>query len=150
MASIDDVGLLFNWANDPSVRSNSYSNQPIDYDTHVEWFTRRIDSENFLFYIFLNEEKLPIGLVRFEKSSKNKEAIISISIDERHRGNGYSVEMLKQASLDFLQKNDQFKILAYIFKTNEASFNSFKKAGYKFLTETCVNNVPSYILYESK
>ena len=63
--------------------------------------------------VFTNQKNLFIGQIRIEKKTNN-EAIIGISIDSNHRGNGYSKEMLKKSSNYFLSQNPNFVINAYI------------------------------------
>ncbi len=148
-ATIDDVELFFNWANDPLVRSNSYQKEMIVYENHVNWFNNQINSGTNYFYVFLNESNLPVGQVRINKS-KEDQAIIGLMIDAKFRGNGFAKEMITKASDDFLSVNGSFTILAYIFKMNKSSINSFTNANYKFLKEEIVNEIPSFILYKNK
>ena len=149
-ADESDVDLLFNWANEESARKNSYNPVEIKYEDHVNWFSKRIDSENFYLYIFTNAEGINVGQVRIEKSTGVNEAIISISIDREHRGRGYSVEMLKKAFADFISKNKGYIIFAYIFKDNRASYKSFLKAGYGNSKEAEIKGISSYILSYSQ
>lgn len=148
-ATINDVALFFNWANDPLVRSNSYHKELIIYENHVNWFTNQINSDTNYFYVFFDESNLPVGQVRINKSGEDQ-AIIGLMIDAKFRGNGFAKEMITKASDDFLSVNSSFTILAYIFKINKSSINSFIKANYKLLKEEVVNKIPSFILYKNK
>jgi RimJ/RimL family protein N-acetyltransferase len=142
-----DINLLFEWANDETARKNSYNSNRISYEDHVNWFNKRINSEDFSCYIFLSEGKLPVGQVRIEKTVTKKEAVISILVDKEYRGKGLSSIMLHLATSDFLTKNQGYKIVAYIFKNNRASYRSFQNAGYKSFEEVILKGVPSYVLY---
>src|SRR5688572_21756016 len=146
MATEEDVNLLFQWANDKVARENSYNQAPIEFEKHVRWFTEKVNSPACSIYIFTNEQNVPIGQVRFEKDIDKREAIIGIVVDADERGKGYSSEMLKKASADFLGTNSGYKILAYILKQNQPSYNSFIKAGYKLLREDIIKSFPSFIL----
>lgn len=148
-ANIDDVELFFNWANDNLVRNNSYQKEKIIYKDHVEWFNNQVKSDDNCFYVFLNEFNIPIGQVRISKSENNK-AIIGLMVDAEFRGKGFAKEMIEKASEDFLSHNYTFTILAYIFKINKSSFKSFTNAGYKFLKEEIIKEIPSFILYKNK
>ena len=116
LATEDDVDLLFLWINDVDARANSYHKETVDYDKHVEWFTKRLHSPNFTFLIFFNDSN-PVGQVRFELTAPY-EAVISIIVDKAHRGMGYASSIIAQASDFFLQKNQGCKITAYTFKAN--------------------------------
>ena len=147
-AEKDDVDLYFGWANDESTRNNSYNKENISYESHVEWFLRKVQSEQSSMYVYMTEDGSPVGQVRIDKDSVagGNNAIIGISVDAMNRGKGYSTQMLEMASGDFLRRNPGFHITAYIFVTNHASYKSFLKAGYKLVEEKNINNIPSYIL----
>ena len=36
--NLNDVELIFKWANDPDVRNNSFNTNQIVWDEHVKWF----------------------------------------------------------------------------------------------------------------
>jgi len=148
LANYNDAELFFRWANDSSARENSYQKAPISYNDHITWFKKKMSFCAESFYIFQNMEGIPIGQVRIETSGA-KEATISISIDINYRKQGYAVEMIIKASESFLLKHKDFEIHAYILKTNESSYHCFLKAGFKFLKEEIIKNIPSYILYKA-
>jgi RimJ/RimL family protein N-acetyltransferase len=148
-ASIEDVKLFFNWANDTLVRSNSYQKETITYKDHVKWFDNQVKNDDIFFYVFLNEFNIPIGQVRINKSGDNK-AVIGLMVGAEFRGKGFAKEMIQKASEDFLTLNHTFTILAYIFKTNKSSLKSFTNAGYELLNEEIIKKVPSFILYKNK
>jgi spore coat polysaccharide biosynthesis protein SpsF len=143
-ATQQDVDLYFNWANDEVVRKNSYNQQLVPYQNHVEWFKRKLNQPQCHFYLFLNQDNLPVGQVRIDKPEN--EVVIGISIDANHRGKGYASEMLIQATNHYLQKHPQATIYAYIKKENVASFNSFVKAGFENDTSVIENDVESFRL----
>ena len=150
MAGKKDIDLLFKWSNDKAVRDNSYSRQAIEYNSHVEWFNKKINSNSCVIYIFLDKFSIPVGQVRIEKDMITKEGTIGIIVESHNRGKGYSSIMLEKASADFLNLNSNFIILAYVMKKNKISYKSFIKAGYKLLREEVYKNIPSYILYKNK
>ncbi len=143
-AQESDVDLYYEWANDESVRSNSYNQSKIDYDSHVNWFLRKLNDKNCFFYLFFNEKNEAVGQVRVEK--KENETIIGISIDSNHRGNSFSTEMLKKSCNDYLEKHPFDKITAYIKIENTASLKSFQNAGYKDLEEVNLEGSNSFKL----
>lgn len=146
LATEGDVDLFFLWINDEQARANSYNKESVDYDKHVQWFTKRIHSSNFTFLIFFSDLN-PVGQVRFELMAPS-EAVISVMVDKAHRGMGHASNMIALASDFFLQKNQGCKITAYTFKANQASFRSFQNAGYIFSEEKEIKNIPSCIFYK--
>jgi UDP-2,4-diacetamido-2,4,6-trideoxy-beta-L-altropyranose hydrolase len=146
-ANENDAELLYRWANDRVARENAYSPAKIPFENHLEWFRKRVHSKDFSFYVFINDIDETVGLVRFETKQARNEAIISIFVDEMYRGKGLSSLMLQLATSDFLLKNAEITIFAFIFKTNQASYRSFLKAGFILKSEENIKGIPSYILF---
>ncbi len=141
-ATLSDADLYYKWANDSIVRQNSFNTSEISYEQHINWFTNKLNSTDCFFYLFLNEENMPVGQVRIDKS--NNEIIIGISIDENHRGKGLGLQLLNQASNDYLHKFPKSEIIAYIKEENIASINQFSKAGFVKTENVMVSECKSY------
>ena len=139
-----DTDLYFNWANDETVRSNSYNQEPIVYENHVKWFHSKLKSEECFFYLLLSQENKPAGQVRIDKSGD--EVIIGISVDKDFRGYSLGAKMLIMACDDYLKKQPHATIVAYIKKENTASLNIFVKAGFTDIMEVTEHNSESYKL----
>lgn len=142
-ATENDVELYYNWANDPTVRSNSYSSESIPYENHVSWFKSKLKDENCSMFLFQNHDKQPVGQVRIQKTDEIS-AIIGISTDENHRGKGYAAKMIALASDAFLVKNHEICISAYIKLDNPASSKAFEKAGFSMLEMLKYEGVDSF------
>lgn len=130
-ANSKDVDVYYKWANDSTVREQSYNSQPIDYKLHVKWFQTKIYDENCCMIIFYDKYNEAVGQVRIEKNDLNN-AIIGISIDSSKRGKGYATKMLKMATDFFLNSNSLIIIHAYIKESNVASKKIFERAGFQF------------------
>lgn len=143
-----DLDLYFDWANDSDTRNNSFDSQTIDYQTHTNWFLRKIVDKNTLLLVFENEEQTPVGQVRIEQ--KSNENIIGISIDKNFRGLGLAVPMLEDSCKIFFEEFDEKLIHAYIKKSNLASVKSFKKADFQEEKELLIGNELSYLLVKNK
>lgn len=126
-----DTQLYFDWANDSSVREQSFNSSVIDFENHKKWFESKLEDESCLLLVFQNEEKLNVGQIRIQKEN-GKEALIGISIAANHRGKGFAKEMLQIASDYFLASNSKFLINAFIKETNLSSKHAFEKAGFEF------------------
>ena len=131
-ATIDDLGLYFNWANDDDVREQSFNTSKIEFEDHKGWFENRIKDRDCFMLILENDNNLPIGQVRFQNHRQNHKSVISISIDKKYRGLGYAPKMLEQACDLFFQTFPGFTIEAYIKETNKASVNSFVNTGFQY------------------
>ncbi len=130
-ATIDDCEQYYDWANDIAVREQSFKSHFIDFDSHVKWFAAKIDDPLFTFLLFSNENYEKIGQVRFQREEDNI-AVIGVSIGNEQRGKGYASIILKMASDFFLNENPSYNVKAYIKNTNQASIQSFSKAGFIF------------------
>lgn len=131
----EDVDIIFSWANDPLTRSQSFSSEPIKYESHVEWFNKKISDNKCLFLMGIDDENEPVGSVRLDLMEKendtalcnviedkadgkgnrsdNKDVyrfLISYQISPKKRGRGYGNEIIKSITekkllADFLGKN---------------------------------------------
>lgn len=143
-AKLSDLDLYFSWTNDPATRSNSFNTQEVNYQEHTDWFSRKVEDKKALLLVFENEENIPVGQIRIEQ--KTEENIIGISIDKNFRGLGLAVPMLTTACEVFFTEFQAKNIHAYIKKTNLASLNSFRKAGFEIINELIISNESSYLL----
>ena len=131
-AKIDDIKLYYSWANDESVRKQSFNSKKIDFNEHKKWFESKIQDENCLMLIFIDSECIEVGQVRIQKEDKMV-AIIGISIAKNQRGKGLAKEMLIKACDFFLKSNSEYSINAYIKETNLSSKYAFENAGFIFV-----------------
>ncbi len=125
----EDRGLLWEWANDPSVRGVSFSSEPILWEQHLKWFQSKLNDPDCAFYIALNEEDTPVGQVRYDV--KDSRAIVSISLGSRFRGKGYGNEIIGLSSRKLFKALDARSIHSYVKAGNEASIKMFLEAGFK-------------------
>lgn len=145
-ANENDVELYFKWTNDVLVRNNSFNLSAVEYDNHVKWFKSKLSSPDCYFYLFLNNENKAVGQVRIDKN-KN-ETVIGISIDENFRGKSLGTEMLRIATHEYFKKYPSSIIVAYIKTENNASYNSFLKAGFSNEEIVIEQGYKSYKLYK--
>ena len=147
-AARKDCRLIWRWANDPDVRAVSFSPEPIVYEQHVKWFEAKLNDPNCCFYIAENSRRAAVGQIRFDL--KEKEALMSISLDRKFRGKGHGAGIIELAVRTFLASSDAKTIHAYIKKVNTASLTAFKKAEFSPQTSVLVNNQPAHHLLLSR
>ena len=99
-ATMEDMDLLLEWANDPVTRANSFSTDPIPYENHVRWFTKLLANPHSRQFILMVDEK-PCGQCRADITDGIAEIDCSIAPGERRHGYGdlmfnLLVERLKQ------------------------------------------------------
>jgi UDP-2,4-diacetamido-2,4,6-trideoxy-beta-L-altropyranose hydrolase len=128
-ASLDDIILYYNWANDPEVRKNAINMADISWETHSAWFSDKLEAVNSRLFV-LEVLGLPIGQIRFDKNGN--EAYIDYSLDSIVRGRGWGTKLVKLGS-DLIQQNEVIKLFAEVKDRNNASSAVFLRVGF---TET--------------
>lgn len=123
-----DAELVFNWSKDPLVRAQSFNTEPIVWENHVNWFAKKLSSNDDMLLIVTVDE-VPAGFVRFENIVEK--CTIGILVAADFRGRGLAAEIIRKAS-DLFFKAHKKAVYAYIKTANTASIKSFEKAGYVF------------------
>ncbi len=142
-AEKSDCKIYFEWTNDESVREQSFNSDKVLFENHEKWFLNKIEHQSCLMLIFQNNENQNIGQVRIQKTENNS-AIIGVSVANEFRGKGYACTIIEIASLDFLNKNPEFQISAYIKVDNLGSKKAFEKANFEFKEELNYENFLSF------
>ncbi|GAB3540721.1 GNAT family N-acetyltransferase [Spirosoma fluminis] len=143
LATPEDSPLYFDWANDPDTRRQSFNSDPISLETHEGWFDRKLADANALLLLFSNEAGVPVGQVRFERTSG--EVIIGASVDAHFRGKGLASELIRQGCVACRKQWGDLLIHAYIKADNQVSVRSFEKAGFTFSHESGKFGVQSLV-----
>jgi UDP-2,4-diacetamido-2,4,6-trideoxy-beta-L-altropyranose hydrolase len=141
-ARADDCAIVWEWANDATVRVASFSSAPIPWEQHARWFDAKITDPACAFYIALDREGTPIGQVRYDIGED--EAIVSISIDQQFRRRGLGSTMIRLASQELFADSRASLIHAYIKDTNAPSYRIFEKAGFQCIEKTTVSGHPAF------
>lgn len=128
LAEIGDMKLLFEWANDPSVRANSFCSEPIDIEIHKRWFNNCLESKDISIYILCGT-KGPVGQIRLNR--ENTQAEISYSISSSYRGKGLGEMIIGLAEQSLIVDWPSVKYIKARVKTdNIASRKIFERCGY--------------------
>lgn len=139
-ASLEDMKLIYDWSNDPLVRSSSYTSEPIPFETHKAWFTKKITEQASLMHI-IEYNGTPAGLVRY--TINEEDAVIGINISSAFRGQKLGNSFLRQSTAAFFQEYSK-PILAHIKTSNIASVKSFEQAGFIYQCQETINNFDSF------
>ncbi|MCB2379188.1 UDP-2,4-diacetamido-2,4,6-trideoxy-beta-L-altropyranose hydrolase [Hymenobacter sp. BT635] len=129
-----DAEQYFTWANDADVRRNAIHPEPIDWSTHLGWFSRRLtDADSFL-YIFERANE-PVGQVRVEFTGF--EGTIDYSVDAAFRGLGMGVAVLRRALRQLRHdKPGSWAVLGQVKTGNLPSCRVFQRLGFAQLAAT--------------
>lgn len=127
-ARAGDVLTYFNWVNDPMVRASALQSSPIDFETHVRWFERRLEDPDCSLLV-MEVDGLPLGQVRFER--QGAVTFVDYSLDEMVRGRGWARRLIELGVQSVTQGGrEQHDILAVVRSENIASRRTFESLGF--------------------
>jgi RimJ/RimL family protein N-acetyltransferase len=135
--TVDDCKMIWEWANDPTIRSVSFSSEPIPWERHSQWFQSKLIDANCLFFIALDADGIPIGQIRYEL--QGTEAVVSVSLAAGQRGKGYGAHIIQSASQQVFESTSVRLIHAYIKPDNLSSIRAFTRAGFSDFGPVDVN-----------
>ncbi len=124
----EDAKQIFEWANDPGVRANSFQSDIIPWENHLAWYHRALNSEQIIFLMY-EVNHLPAAQIRLTKEGYT--ATISYSVDSAFRGKGLGTWLLQHIALHVRLEYPGIEILQGWVKTsNTASIRAFQRAGF--------------------
>ena len=133
----DDLNLLFEWVNDPLVRSNSFNTDTIAFEDHKRWFENTLLNEDRIIFILLDED-IPVGQIRFD--IEGDKAYIDHSVSKDMRGRGYGKVLLDMGVSNLKEIRPEIKTVIGLVKPENADsrncfINSatFNKSSYIFI-----------------
>lgn len=128
-----DMDLLYEWANDPTVRQNAFHTETIPYADHKMWFARNLADRDVLMYILYQTtaqgREEPLGQIRL--SIEEGKAQIDYSVEASKRGQGLGAKMILMAEEKLREsRRDVTHCIAQVKYENPASAKVFEKCGY--------------------
>ena len=135
-ATSTDEALLLRWANDPQVRANSFSTEPIAPADHHCWFQASLSNAQRLLLIATDSSGCPLGQVRFDLQTRTtnqpREALIGLLLDRCARGRGLATDLVR-LGLQMMQQNwgPDTEVVAEVLAANAASQATFAKTGFR-------------------
>ncbi|MDZ4855244.1 MAG: UDP-2,4-diacetamido-2,4,6-trideoxy-beta-L-altropyranose hydrolase [Nitrospirota bacterium] len=122
----DEVGLYFNWANEPEVRRQAIHSEPISWKSHQEWFSNKFtDSQSRPFVLLAGA--LPVGQIRFDR--QGEEAQIDYSLDALVRARGWETQLVAMGTALFHQ-SEPMRIRVEGKDENPSSHGIFVRLGF--------------------
>lgn len=126
-AKYEDKDILFSWANDDDCRKNSFNQELIEYNQHINWFKKKLNSSYSDIYILI-KNNINLGQIRLDYI--NDKAYISYSIDKKYRGNNLGNVILSLVE-NIVKDNKSIKYLCGKVKyTNFTSIKKFEQLQY--------------------
>ncbi len=123
-----DRRLLWRWANDPTVRANSFNPAPISWEAHCAWFARQMGAADVRFWL-LAADGVPVGHIRYDREGDS--AILSYTVAPGERGQGFGTELLRRTAARACRELGVRRVSGVTFTANHASIRAFQKAGFQ-------------------
>ena len=143
----NDALFLWHLANDPQVRSASFSTAAISWEDHIKWLSDRLNDPSCKFFIAMLGNT-PIGQVRFDITGE--EATISISIHKVYRKRGFGSAIIGLSTKEILNSTNLRSIHSYVKIDNESSILAFKNANFRNLGLVDVKGNKSFHLMRKR
>jgi UDP-2,4-diacetamido-2,4,6-trideoxy-beta-L-altropyranose hydrolase len=142
-ATQEDAGLLWQWANDPLTRANSFHGEPIPWDQHVSWYRAKLRAAETRIWI-LECQGVPVGQIRYDRLTPDV-AQISYVVAPGWRGRGVGTQLLVQSSPLACAELAVQRLQGVTFAANMASAQAFRRAGYQVVKEECIEDRPCLV-----
>ncbi|KAF0233640.1 MAG: pseudaminic acid biosynthesis-associated protein [Desulfovibrionaceae bacterium] len=125
-----DCELLFRWANDSATRANAFCSDPIPWENHVAWFSRKLAAPGSLLFLAHGRGGVPVGQIRFDRDGDA--ALIDFSVAPGLRGLGLGSNLLSMG-IEVMRHawGPDVTALGQVKRGNKASAASFVRAGFR-------------------
>jgi UDP-2,4-diacetamido-2,4,6-trideoxy-beta-L-altropyranose hydrolase len=132
-ATMADCKLLWELANDPTVRASAFSPASIPWEDHVAWFESKMQRATC--HILIGEAQGAIaGQVRVDERPDGQ-GEIDVSLSREFRGAGVGSRLIDLAVRELFASTGLSRIHAYILPQNTASQRAFENAGFQRAVE---------------
>ena len=143
-----DCEWLWVCANDPEMRSNSFSPEPIAWEDHVRWFDARMNDPRASIWLGIDAANERVGYVRFEpreESAADDELVVSVGVATKHRGKRYGDPLLRLAfAEEYRTRPSLMYIHGYVRLENKASHRLFADIGFEKASRVTVAGYEAY------
>jgi len=131
----DDRRLLWEWANDPEVRSASFSTEAIPWETHVAWFDEKLraaqnSKSTDVIFIAEDEESNALGQIRLG-TRVDGDWEVDVSVAKPMRGLRLGTELIERSLQEIYSSYGTARVHALIKPESIASLKSFERAGFR-------------------
>ena len=138
-AQQDDVLLIWQWANDPPTRANSFRPEAIAWSDHMDWYRAKLVSDDTRMWI-LERHQMPVAQIRYDRIDPDT-AEISFVVSPGYRGRGLGTQLLQLSSPLACRELAIRRLQGVAFMRNVASARSFTKAGFTQVTERVIAGI---------
>jgi UDP-2,4-diacetamido-2,4,6-trideoxy-beta-L-altropyranose hydrolase len=137
-ADSDDSLLLWQWANDPLSRRNSFNPAKISWSEHEDWLRHKLASSASRLWI-MHIGNLPVGQIRYDRidSVEGPSAEVSFTIAAGFRSMRLGTRLLGMTAELAARELGVRWVKGITFNSNDASRRAFLRAGFE-AAEQCI------------
>jgi RimJ/RimL family protein N-acetyltransferase len=139
-----DVRFLFDLANEPTVRQAGFHNDPISWETHVDWVRRHTQSPASLLLCGEHHELGRCASIRFHQRADH-DWEIGVAVSPASRGNGIARSVVKGGIRMLRRMHPDSRVLAVVKPENDASIALFSALQFR---KTASQNMEGGITFE--
>jgi len=147
-ATMTDLGMVFDWRNDPFVVSQGSSHRGVEREEHQTWFEKTIVGNSRRMFIVL-EQGNPIGQIRFDRKDR-MECVVSVYLLQAFTGRGWGVQAIRMGCAAIFEVWDVDRVVACVRQDNQAGRSAFLKSGFRETEAPGICSVEHYSLTLSR
>lgn len=123
-----DMEQIYRLANDPVVRENAFTSEPIVLADHARWYATRLASPDTAFFV-LDLDGAVLAVARYDRVGD--EAEIDVAVHPAFRGRGLGERILRESVPVAFVALGVSRLRAVVFACNAASRRCFTRAGFR-------------------
>jgi UDP-2,4-diacetamido-2,4,6-trideoxy-beta-L-altropyranose hydrolase len=128
-ATLADVTALWNLANQPDVRRNCFSPEPIPLVGHIRWFAARLASPDTCLNVIVRNGRL-LGQIRHDRRPDGQTADIGIAVAPAGRGQGLGRRLIMETATLACRELAVSVLHAIVYADNFPSLELFRRCGF--------------------
>lgn len=141
----DECRLLWEWANDSSVRASAFRTHPIAWEEHAAWWQAKRSDPDCHMLLIMNDRNEPVGQIRFDVR-RDGVASTDISVSPSHRRQNVAAAALPLACRWLFEHTNTQRIVAAIRLDNVASQRLFAGAGFTLVGCELIQGVNAQVV----
>jgi len=130
---LDDTDNILKWRNNPEIRRNLFSSEPVTKEKHLQWLRKlRESTDRKEFIIIRKDGRIPIGTVGLSNIDyQNQKAELGIMIGETAEwGKGFGAEACRLILRFAFEDMKLNKVYLKVFKRNAPAVRIYEKLGF--------------------
>jgi len=136
-AQLEDCEQIWLLSNSTGVRENSFNPEPIELESHITWYEKKLASADVAFYVYDLQGVLG-GQVRYDKIKDAAE--ISFSVAPAFRGRGMGKTLIRDTIGQACERLNVDRVFGLVREFNHASIHTFLGLGFQRVCEQEINN----------